>query len=299
MNANSCVQRGLGQPHFQLRGRAIRALMTMRLGLGSYTFTWAVGVPGHPPSRPLTALGLLERASRLGVHVVQFCDNLPLTALSPRELDALSALAWEHRTAVEVGTRGIANTADLLAHLELARRFSAPFVRVVIDSLGHEPSPEDTVTLVRPLLPRFADAGIKLAIENHDRFTSRALAGIVEALGPAHAGICLDTVNSFGALEGPEVVVKTLAPYTLNLHLKDFTIARVSSQMGFVVKGCAAGRGRLNVPWLLDELRAAGRDVNAILELWTPFGPTLDDTLAREAAWAEESVRYLRKFIPD
>jgi hypothetical protein len=55
----------------------------------------------------------------------------------------------------------------------------------------------------------------------------------------------------------------------------------------------------LDVPWLLDQLRAAGRDVNAILELWTPFGPTLDETLAREAAWAEESVRYLRQLIPD
>lgn len=271
----------------------------MKLGLSTYTYTWAVGVPGHPPSAPLTARGLLERAASLGVRVVQFADNLPLTALPPIELEALMAHAAAHRIAIELGTRGITDSRNLLAHLELARRLGAPFVRVVVDSKVHEPTPEECVALLRPLLPHFAEAGVKLAIENHDRFTATTLIRIVEQLGPEHSGICLDTVNSFGALEGPEVVVKTLAPYALNLHVKDFTIGRVSSQMGFVIEGCAAGRGRLDVPWLLEQLRAAGRDVNAILELWTPFGSTVEETLDREAAWAEASVRYLRPFIPE
>jgi 3-oxoisoapionate decarboxylase len=271
----------------------------MRLGLGSYTFTWAVGVPGQPPARPLTALGLLQKAWELGVRLVQVCDNLPILRLPQREFDEFAEFARAHHLQLEFGTRGIADTENLLAHLKLAVWFETPFVRLVLDSPRHEPSPEETVSMLRPLLPRFADAGVSLAIENHDRFTSATLARIVEELGPAHTGICLDTVNSFGALEGPEVVIRTLAPYTLNLHVKDFTIRRVSSQMGFVVEGCAAGQGRLNVPWLLDQLRAAGRDVNAILELWTPFGATLDDTIAREAAWADESVRHLRQFISD
>jgi len=140
---------------------------------------------------------------------------------------------------------------------------------------------------------------VRLAIENHDRFSARTLAEMVEQLGPEQVGICLDTVNSFGALEGPQAVVATLAPYALNLHLKDFTIRRVSSQMGFVVAGCPAGRGRLNVPWLLEQLRAAGRDVNAIIELWTPLGTSLEETTQQELAWAQESVAYLRQYIPD
>ena len=271
----------------------------MKLGLSSYTYTWAVGVSGHPPTTPLTAKGLLAKAHEMEIGVVQFADNLPLAALAADELKEFAASATESGIAVELGTRGIADEANLLAHLELAKLFGAPFVRVVVDSQGHEPSPEECVSRLRPLLPRFAEAGVKLAIENHDRFSSATLASIVEQLGPDRVGICLDTVNSFGALEGPEVVVRMLAPFTLNLHVKDFTIARVSSQMGFVINGCAAGEGRLNVPWLLHQLRAAGRDINAILELWTPFGPTLDETIAREAAWAESSLRYLRQMIPD
>jgi 3-oxoisoapionate decarboxylase len=286
----------------------------MKLGLSTYTYTWAIGIPGYPPREPLTALALLRRADQIGVRVVQFCDNYPLTAQwamdlatagavrdkdLQRSLNELTDFARERCITIEIGTRGIADTANLLGHLELAKRFGAPFVRLVVDAKGHEPSPEDCVSRLCPLLPHFAEAGVKLALENHDRFSSATLAQIVETLGPDYVGICLDTANSFGALEGPDVVVKTLAPYTLNLHVKDFTIARVSSQLGFVISGCAAGQGRLNIPWLLEQLRTAGRDVNAILELWTPFGPTLEGTIAREVAWAEESVRYVRQFIPD
>jgi sugar phosphate isomerase/epimerase len=271
----------------------------MQLGLSSYAYTWAAGVPGHPPSSPLTPLDLLDLARRLNVRVVQFGDNMPLTALTPGDRELLAAFARDHQIAVELGTRGIANTANLLDHLEIAKSLGAPFLRLVLDSKGHEPTPEECVARLRPLIPHFSDSGIKVAIENHDRFPAATLAGIVETLGPTHVGICLDTVNSFGALEGPNVVVQTLAPYTLNLHVKDFIIERVSSQMGFVIRGCPAGQGRLNIPWLLDQLRAARRDVNAIVELWTPFGPTLEETIAREAAWAQESIRYLRKLIPD
>jgi sugar phosphate isomerase/epimerase len=240
----------------------------------------------------------LAKAVPLGVKVVQFCDNLPLTRLTARELDEFAAFAGQNQLAIEIGTRGI-GADNLLAHLELARRFLAPFVRVVVDAKGDEPTPAETITRLRPLVARCREAGVKLALENHDRFSCQTLAQIVEALGREQTGICLDTVNSFGALEGPEVVVNILAPYTLNLHVKDFTIQRLSSQMGFTVAGCAAGQGRLNVPWLLDKLRAAGRDVNAIIELWTPLGASLEETIQREERWAAESVRYLRQFITE
>jgi 3-oxoisoapionate decarboxylase len=275
-----------------------RAFLNMRLGLSSFAFAWAVGVPGHPPAQPLTAIGLLHKAQALGVKLVQFGDNLPLVDLPDRERDECLAWAKSNGIELELGTRGL-DESNLLAHLELARRLRAPFVRLVVDAKGHEPSPRDVVNRLRPLVARFADAGVRLGIENHDRFTARTLVEIIEQLGPAHVGVVLDTVNSLGALEGPETVVTTLAPYTLNLHVKDFVIERVSTQMGFSVTGCPVGHGRLDVPWVLDCLRTAGREVNAILELWPPPQPTIEATIALEQAWAEESVRYLRQLIPE
>lgn len=270
----------------------------MKLGLSTYAFAWAIGVPGHPPVRPMDVFGLLTEAERLGVRVIQVCDNLPLTRLTPAELDQFEQRVRAADIAVEIGTRGL-QPANVLAHLRVAQRFRSPFVRMVTDSAGDEPSPEEVVARLRAFLPGFQRAGLKLALENHDRFSARTLARIIEQVGPDHAGICLDTVNSFGALEGPEVVVTTLAPYALNLHVKDFTITRVSSKMGFILTGSPAGEGRLDVPWVIERLRAAGRDVNAILETWPPFGPTLEETIAREQAWVETSVRNLRKFIPE
>jgi sugar phosphate isomerase/epimerase len=110
--------------------------------------------------------------------------------------------------------------------------------------------------------------------------------------------VCLDTVNSFAALEPPDVVVKTLGPHTLNLHVKDFDVVRVQSQLGFSIQGRPAGKGRLDIPGIVSLLREMGRDPNAILELWTPFEGNIEKTVEKEELWAAESLSYLRTVLP-
>ncbi len=271
-------------------------LLNMRLGIGTYTFAWAIGVPDSKPPQPLTEFALLEEARRLGVGLVQFCDNLPLTRLSPVELDRFESEVKAQRLLIEIGTRGLA-MANLRSNLALCRKLHSPILRLVIDSAGDEPSPEEAVARLRPLRMEFLDAGVRLAIENHDRFSSATLARMVQALGIEYAGICLDTVNSFGALEGPEVVVEHLGEFTACLHVKDFTIRRPRHNMGFIVEGCAAGHGRLDIPWLLRKLAPVSSPINAILETWVTPGDALEETMARERAWAERGVQYLRRFI--
>ena len=144
----------------------------------------------------------------------------------------------------------------------------------------------------------FEEAGVVLAIENHDKFSTDELVYMVEELGPGWVGICLDTVNSFGALEGPEVVVEKLSPFTVNLHCKDFVVRRADHMMGFTIEGRPVGQGQLDVPWLVEQLGGVYRDISAIIELWTPPGATLDATIAMEREWAEMSVEYLRSYCP-
>lgn len=269
----------------------------MRLGLGSYAYSWSIGVPGHAPATPMTALDLLAEAARLGARLVQCCDNLPLARLSPAELDLFESRARAGNLAIELGTLGM-EVGHLRTQLALARRLGCRFLRLVLDSPGDEPSPAEVVARLEPLLPEFEASGVRLAIENHDRFPSATLAGIVRKLGPGRVGICLDTVNSFGAMEGPEVVVRNLAEFTLCLHVKDFAIRRMSHRMGFVLEGCPAGRGQLDVPWLLDRLSSRPHPFDVILETWVPPAASLPETIARERAWAEESVQYLRRTLP-
>jgi sugar phosphate isomerase/epimerase len=271
----------------------------MKLGLGSYALAGARGVAGdEAPPRPLTAVDLVMRARELGLGLVQICDNLPLHSLPPAELDDLAARAAAAGVAIEVGTRGIA-PAHLRRYLALAQRLGSDIVRVVVDTAAERPSLDEIVATLRPLLPEFAAAGVRLAIENHDRFAARDLVAVLQALDSPWVGICLDTVNSFGALEGPEAVVAALGPWTVNLHIKDFDVQRLPSNMGFLLQGRPAGQGRLDVPWLLGELARYGREVNAILEQWPLRLDTMVATVAQEAAWAAASVAYLRRLIPD
>ncbi|HEX9185820.1 MAG TPA: TIM barrel protein [Vicinamibacteria bacterium] len=265
----------------------------MRLGLSSYTYTWAVGVPGHAPPRPLSAGDLVRRAAEKGVACVQVADNVLLEALTDRERRDLRTLAMELGVAIEVGARSL-TPESLARHLEIAAFFHSPVLRFVIDGPGYEPTVDAVVAVVTEALPRLRETGVRLAIENHDRLKAAQFREIVLRTDPEQVGICLDSVNSMGAGEGVAEVVATLAPSTLNLHLKDFTVARVSYKMGFVVEGRPAGQGMLNISWLLEEMRRHGRCQSAILELWTPPADTIEETIAREAAWADESLRFLK-----
>jgi sugar phosphate isomerase/epimerase len=279
----------IGPWHEQASSRRRCAMLA---GIGSYTYPWAIGVPGYEPEQPLGVVALLERATALGVGVVQVCDNLPLDAMDEPLLARVQERAAHLGLRLEVGTRGI-EPFRLERYLELARRLGSPLVRTVTDRGEHRPSADEVVHTLRPVLPRFADSGVVLAIENHDRFTAAQLVGILARLDSPAVGICLDTVNSFGALEAPAVVVQALAPYTVCLHVKDFVVSRHASQLGFTICGAPAGQGRLDLPAILDRLGAAGRCASAIIELWTPFGPGLPQTLSREEEWAVQSAAYL------
>jgi len=261
----------------------------MRLGLSSYALTWAIHAdPGYTPLR------LLEAAARHGATLVQICDNLPLTKLSERELRDLRAAGQDLGVGLEIGLRGL-TPENARRHLSIARRLDAPLLRAVIDRGEYEPQPEEVLALLQDLNPELRDAGVKLGIENHDRFKARTIAGMIHASGSDRVGVCLDTANSLGASEGLEEVVTTLAPHTLNLHVKDYRIRRLPPLgLGFTVEGAPAGQGAVDWGWVLDQLSP---EVTLSLELWPPRQATLAETVALEQAWLEASMAYLRGLL--
>jgi 3-oxoisoapionate decarboxylase len=263
----------------------------VQAGLSSFTFPWAVGVPGWQPAQPLTAVELLHSAWNLGVGVVQFADNLPLDELDEPELGHLEAFAAERDMQIELGTRGIGE--HLIRYADLAVRLRSPFVRVVIDKGEDQPSAEEAGARLSSYEDAYRVRGLRLAIENHDRFTSQQLRDLVTRLGD-WTGICLDTVNSLGALEPPDHVLSILGPHAINVHLKDFTIQRHRHALGFEVIGTPLGKGRLDVPRLVAAMDGWNQARTAILELWTPLEESLDLTITKEHSWAVASLDYLR-----
>lgn len=153
--------------------------------------------------------------------------------------------------------------------------------------------------MLRAHLPALDAAGLMLAIENHDRFRAAELARFIEQIASPRVGICLDTANSFEAGEGFATVFETLAPHTVNFHVKDVVVARFPHNLGFTVKGCAAGRGVIGpeLPAALARLRALGRCDSVLLETW-PF-PGLDmlETAAREDAMITDGADFVRPLL--
>ncbi len=271
----------------------------MRLGISSYTYPWAIGVPGYPaPAHPMTPLVLLDRAVALGVRTVQIADYMPLHLLSDAEVDALRRQADERRLEIELGTAGI-ERVQLIRYLDLAVRLRAKLLRTVTDTATHRPSPSETVHLLGPIVPELTRRGVTLALENHDRFNAPTLRRIVDDLGSPYVTVCLDTANSLGCSEGPDVVLETLGPRTSCLHVKDYTIRRLPHRFGFLIEGAPAGRGNLDLPHWLTRLREMGRDVSVILEQWPSPEITIEATIEKEADWAKQGAAYLRQLIPD
>jgi sugar phosphate isomerase/epimerase len=266
----------------------------MQLGLSTYAYTWAFGVPGKVPETPMTLSDLVSQAHAYDLPVVQIADNCPLHVLSQEELHDLSRTATLLGVRLEVGMRGL--IADSVQdYLDIAKQLGSPVLRLVVDGPGYEPDIDEVIRVVRSLVPRLKKLGIRLAIENHDRFLSTDFVRMVTETDPEWVGICLDSVNSMGAGEGVAEVVRTLAPHTINLHIKEFTVRRVDHKMGFVVEGRPAGQGMLSIPALVRTIAAHGRCRSAIIELWTPPQNTLNDTILKEAEWVASSVSFLKE----
>ena len=268
----------------------------MLLGLSSYTYTWSIGVPGSLPENPMSVCGLLERAEAKGIDLVQIADNLPLENLSEDELDLLHDYSEAKNISLEIGGKGL-TPEHTMKCLDIAERINSPLLRMVIDNQYFEPSIPEIKIIIRDLLPEFRKKRIKLAIENHDRLKAREFEDIIQSIGSEWVGICLDSVNSMGAGEGFETVAEILIPYTINLHIKDFTIFRVRHKMGFVIEGRPAGKGMLNIPDLISRTSQTGLCRSAILELWTPPEQAIEATIKKEGKWADESIEYLKSVI--
>lgn len=268
----------------------------MKLGISSYTYTWAFGVPGSLPSKQMSATDLIDKAFAFDLKVVQIADNLPLENMTETELENLCKYAVEKGVSIEMGGRGL-TPEHTMKCLMVAEMLHSPILRMVIDKADYEPNIRSIIQSIRELLPEFESRKIRLALENHDQFKASEFAQIIQAINSEWLGICLDSVNSMGAGEGFETVAEILIPYTINLHIKDFSIRRISHKMGLIIEGTPAGSGKLNIEDLIVKLNRIGQCQTAILELWTPSETDLAQTIMKENEWANQSVKYLKSLF--
>lgn len=256
----------------------------MQLGIGTYCYMWSLA------QKRLDAHGLLEQASRLGVRRVQFGPNDPL---EPGRAGDVIRDARGRGLTLEIGMAGL-DTEEIRRQLELCREAGSPLLRTVLSEAAEDAPPVEWIEQqLQAALPWLEKARIPLALEN----SVTPAAELARLLSGPWLGATLDTVNSLAIGEGWRHVVECLAPVTVCFHVKDFHIRREWHKMGFRVEGRPAGRGQLDIPWILSLL--GPRCQSAILELWPPELATVEETVEQEQAWVAESIRELRKWIPE
>ena len=268
--------------------------MSQKLGISTYAYFGAIRDANQRKSPLRTALNLLDKASNLGLEVLQICENLPLQNWAKTDLEDLKEAAQEKGIDLEVGARGL-DIQNLLDYLEITHLLDAHILRfnpwsgegnqskLTIDQLDR---------VVTQLLPACCMHGITLAIENYFELKDRDLAKYIHQLNDDHVGACLDTANSVGQLENPLTTAEWLAPYVVSLHLKDFIVTKPVN--GYIISGAPLGQGRLDAPAIMELVAKTGRQPNVLLELWIDLTENLETTLRIEELWLQQSVDYAR-----
>lgn len=268
----------------------------MRPGLGTYAYRWSIGLKDRMPETPMTPLQVLDAAQALGLDLVQYADNMPLHVLSDDALDTLAVTARAKGIDLEVGTQCF-DADDVARYIGIGRRIGAPLLRVALDAEDSRTPVPELAAQMRDLLADARAAGMRIAIENHFNYPSRQMVDLLDTVADPTLGVCLDVANSICAGEWPEETVRLLAPYTINLHLKDYVIDPDPYGVGFYIRGVPLGQGRAPIPWILDQLAHCAPDMSVILEHWLPGGQDMAAVRASEQVWIEQTVAAARRFL--
>ena len=243
---------------------------TFRIGLNPYGLSFSVGLQGDNPAS-IGLDGFIALVRELGVEVIEL-DHRWITPLGNEDLarlrERLAGLTticsyWLSHTPGETLEQAVrCNTAlgatiirfHLTPVLEGARASWGPRWDEMI---GHA-----RATLARES-SRVADAGLILAIEDHQDVGSEELVALAEELGP-HVGITFDTGNPFAVGEDPVAFARRAAARIRHVHLKDY-VAQFTTE-GYRLVRCAIGEGCVPFADIADVLRTRGTPITASIE---------------------------------
>lgn len=230
-----------------------------RIGLNPYGLTYTTGLQaaGTPRANPdATGLaGFLKIAGEIAAQCIEIHDSW-LRGMPDEELAELSRSLMSPepdgsacRTIVSTGlTQQPGETLE--DAIRCARAIGAPLIRVGLSPVlegarakwgarWDEMVSHARATLIREA-PRAADAGLTLAIEDHQDFGSEELVAMSEEAG-ANVGVVLDTGNPFAVGEDPVAFTRRAAHRIRHVHLKDYR-AQFTDE-GYRLVRCAIGDG--------------------------------------------------------
>jgi 3-oxoisoapionate decarboxylase len=261
-----------------------------RIGLSSYAFFWQLS---DKVTEPLNIHQVLERTAAMGVDLFQVCDYAPVEDMNDGDLAAVRATADSLGISLEVGTKGIL-PEHLRKYLHIAGILGSPLLRTMFNVPGHAPTVQEAIAIFNEVLPEFKAAGVKIAIETYEQVPTSKILDVIRGLDSPYLGICSDPANTVAALETPREVIDAVAPYVLNMHIKDFAFNRKDGWVGFTYSGAPLGEGLLDYDYMVSKFQPHERNINQIVEHWLPWQDSEADTIRLENQWTQHSIEFLR-----
>jgi sugar phosphate isomerase/epimerase len=136
---------------------------------------------------------------------------------------------------------------------------------------------------------------VTLAIENHFDLNPSELKKLIQKINHPNVRICIDPLNSITLLWGMNETFDNLKKFIVTAHIKDVVVSRNGS--GFKITGCPVGLGMAKSAEYIKQLSKIAPDCNIYIEQWMDACDTLDETLATEMSWVEQSLKYLKQEI--
>lgn len=260
----------------------------MKIGISTWALGWSIGNNGYPfPLKPLNVKSVVEKAIYLNAQVIQIADNIHS---EDKDLITASKILKQNEIILELGLKG--TNAEML---EERIRFSAKCNISLIRTLPHcgadIPTPNEIADRIGKIVPILENENVVLALENHDYYSSKELKYVMESINSDHVGICLDTANNYGKGESYRETTELLHKYIKNFHYKEFVVKRIQNQMGFSIIGAPIGSGVLDIEYFTQWIP---KSVNWIIEQWTPWQGSIDDTIRLENKWLSDGIVKLR-----
>jgi len=238
--------------------------------------------------QPESAGELIARVRETGLSEVQLAldpvrrAEMPLaelrSALSLPGITVVSgmmAMAGEDYSTLEAirRTGGIvpdatweANLAAAHANAVVAEQLGLRLVTFHAGFIPHDPgSPGFAVLLdrVRRIAGAFAERGIRVALETGQE-TAAALLDLLRGLDTAGIGVNFDSANMIMyGMGDPIAALRALAPYVVQLHVKDALPARRLGEWGTEVP---VGEGTVDWHALFGVIRAKGMALDLVIE---------------------------------
>jgi sugar phosphate isomerase/epimerase len=207
------------------------------------------------------APALLDYAASLKLDTLFITDLKAFENHEPAHLREVKAKADDLGIGILLGSMSICPTSrtfrkdwgtaeeHLALGIRLAKALGSPVIRVVLGGGedrrtegGIEARIADTVKVCKTCRSQAADAGVKIAVENHaGDMQAWELVTLIEGAGKDYVGANMDSGNACWTMEDPLENLLTLAPYVLTTSLRDSMVWE--SENGAKVQWTAMGEG--------------------------------------------------------